>query len=1078
MRSLKLTYLIVALAPLLLLGQQKPAASEAVFIANQGQWEGDFTHKLRINGGAFFFEKQGFSLLAQKPEDSEEHETGHHHQAAPSSEGFALKLKWLKADIPYISQENVVPFTQSYFLGNDRSKWRSKVSLSQGIRYNNLYEGIHLHYFGNGEHLEYDIEIDAHADPTKLAFSLEGQDAVQTKGKQLLINTPYGVLTERIPYAYQTINGQQYEVECTYQVKKGVVSFKLGKYNPSYPLIIDPVLEFSTLTGSPADNWGFTATYDDQGNMYAGGIALAPGYPTTAGVIQDIYGGGTSDISITKFSPDGTQALYSTIIGGDDVDLPHSMIVGNNGSLYILGNTGSSDFPLGTNPYQATNNSKAVFNDHGWNFSNGSNVFILAISSNGQSITGGTYFGGDSLDGVNAGIVQNYGDVSRGEIVLDGNDNVYITTSFNSDMVFNGQAANNNGEQDVVVASFSPNLSTLRWGQIIGGSDDEAGYSLKLDQNNKLFIAGATRSNDLNLYANASLSTAQYKGTLDGYLYRLDAQNGTIESGLYTGGNNNDQNFFVTIDRSNKVYTYGQSTSVTPTTPGVYRNVNARQFISKFNNDLTVKELHTTIGSGPSNYNLVPTAFLVDDCYKIYISGWNGESNRVGSGPPQGNTRNLPTTSDAYQSTTDGSDFYFMVLERDADSLIFATYFGGSANEHVDGGTSRFDPKGIVYQAICAGCGQQSFPTTPGAYSEVNGSNNCNVGAVKFDFQATIRAEGEINYTTDVDTVCNTLFVDFTNSSINADIYEWFFGNGQTSTLKEPRATYTSFGTYNVTLVAYDTTCGLVDTFNLSIVHDQGVTPKAAFDVDYDDCDKTFEARFTNTSRGSAAYRWDFGDGSPVNTDENPTHNFPAVGTYTITLTALDTVCANQDEIQFQVTFTDTIPPPLGSAYASPCLDGSLELNIENGQPWYAYTWSDGRGRTYEGESPRIVFAYSGVYSIQLEVFDSICNATYTNTYPVRIGSIQNEVFIPNAFTPNGDGLNELFEVSGNKCTETDHLTIYNRWGQIVFETDHPYTEFWDATINDGATPANEDVYLYALKRGNDIQRGMVTLIR
>jgi gliding motility-associated-like protein len=1078
MKIAKLTYLFLCLVPTLVCAQQKPAPSEAIFIENKGQWEGNFTHKLRINNGAFFFEKQGLSLLVLKP-DEHAHEGEHRHLHEVPTESFTLKLQWLQADVPYISQENVLPHTQNYLLGNDKSKWRAQVPLSKGLRYNNLYPGIHLHYFGNGDQLEYDIEIDAHADPTQLAFQLSGQEAVQARGSELRIYTPYGVITESIPYAYQEINGQLYEVECTYQVNNGVIRFKLGNYDKGYPLIIDPVLEFSTLTGSPADNFGFTATYDDNGNMYSGGVALSPGYPTTPGVVQDVYGGGATDISITKFNPNGTQALFNTIIGGDDIDLPHSMVVGANGNLYILGNTGSADFPMGSNPYQATNNGLGTYNGFGWNFFHGSNIFVLAISPNGQNITGGTFLGGDSLDGANIFVMRNYGDMSRGEIITDQNNNVYITTSCLSDMVFNGQTETNKGGQDAVVASFNADLSVLRWGHILGGSDHEAGYSLKLDVNNKLFLAGSTFSNDLTLYDNAGLSFAQYKGGLDGYLYRVNALNGTIERGIYTGGSNTDQNFFVTLDRSNKVYTYGQSTSILPVTPGAYQNVNARQFISKFNNDLTAQELHTTVGSGPSNYNLVPTAFLVDDCYKIYISGWNGESNRISAtGSALGNTRNLPITQDAYQSSTDGSDFYFMVLERDADSLIFASYFGGTGSEHVDGGTSRFDPKGIVYQAICAGCGGRTFPTTPGAYSEVNGSTNCNMGSVKFDFQATIRARGEVDYTTDVDTVCNTLFVDFTNTSINADVYEWFFGNGQTSNLREPRATYTAFGTYNVTLVAYDTTCGLVDTFNLSIVHDQGVLPKAAATVDYEDCDKSFEARFTNTSRGSSTYRWDFGDGSPISTQNNPVHNFPAIGTYTITLTAIDTICRNQDEMQFQVTFTDTIPPPTASAFPSACLDGSLELNITDGQPWYSYTWSDNLGRSFEGESPRIVFSQSGFYFVHLEVFDSICNATYTSSYPVRLSAIQNEVFIPNAFTPNGDNLNDVFEISGNKCTEYDHLTIYNRWGQIVFETDHPYTEFWDATINEGNTPANQEVYIYALKRGKELQRGTVTLIR
>ncbi|MCB0772855.1 MAG: hypothetical protein KDB93_05730, partial [Flavobacteriales bacterium] len=139
-----------------------------------------------------------------------------------------------------------------------------------------------------------------------------------------------------------------------------------------------------------------------------------------------------------------------------------------------------------------------------------------------------------------------------------------------------------------------------------------------------------------------------------------------------------------------------------------------------------------TSGPGVGVPNISPTAFLVDYCDKIYISGWGSAV--------QGSltTNGLPVTPDAYQPTTDGNDFYLAVYDIDMTGLAYATYFGGPQSlEHVDGGTSRFDRRGRVYGAVCAGCGgHDDFPSSPNAWSSTNNSPNCNLGVFKFDFDA------------------------------------------------------------------------------------------------------------------------------------------------------------------------------------------------------------------------------------------------------------------------------------------------------------------------------------------------------
>jgi hypothetical protein len=199
----------------------------------------------------------------------------------------------------------------------------------------------------------------------------------------------------------------------------------------------------------------------------------------------------------------------------------------------------------------------------------------------------------------------------------------------------------------------------------------------------------------------------------------------------------------VQVDKQNRVYAMGQTLGGSfPVTAGVYSNPGSSQFIIKLDSNLTSNIYSTVYGSGVSNVtNISPVAFRVDTCEQVYISGWGGPL--AGNG---GNTVGMPVTATtAVKPTTDGQDFYFMVLSKDANALLYGTFYGANTlGEHVDGGTSRFDRNGVVYQGICAGCGGSSaFPTTPGAWSNTNNSSvptaNCNYGAKDYRLCATPR---------------------------------------------------------------------------------------------------------------------------------------------------------------------------------------------------------------------------------------------------------------------------------------------------------------------------------------------------
>jgi hypothetical protein len=225
---------------------------------------------------------------------------------------------------------------------------------------------------------------------------------------------------------------------------------------------------------------------------------------------------------------------------------------------------------------------------------------------------------------------------------------------------------------------------------------------------------------------------------IDGVVVKLSPDGSKFLSATYLGTPQYDQVYFLELDSSNQVYVLGQTQGEYLVTQDVYSNENAGQFIHKMNNDLDSTYFSTTIGSGSGSPDFSPTAFLVNECENIFVSGWGGILNHPVTGYIGGNTIGLPITDNAYQSQTDGDDFYLMVLLQDAEQLLYSTFFGeiNGRGEHVDGGgTSRFDKKGIVYQSVCGGCGGSSgFPTFPqDVWSTTNNSNNCNNAAFKFD---------------------------------------------------------------------------------------------------------------------------------------------------------------------------------------------------------------------------------------------------------------------------------------------------------------------------------------------------------
>ena len=996
-----------------------PLFSQIQFIENKGQWDQKVYYSARIPSGEMYIEKDRVTFNLIAPED---YGFDHHHKNESAShiekgrriendlnmsnattptikkiKAHAYSMRFFGADTD-VKIVTAKPYGHSnnFFKGNDQSKWVYNAGAFNEIFYKGIYKGVDVKYFVEGEKLKYDIIIASGQDPSVVQLEYHDIDVLSIIENKLHIETSVNTVIEHIPEAYQIIKGKKKKIKCEYVLADNVVSFIFPEgYDSNADIIIDPVVDFATYTGSTADNWGFTATYDDDGNLYAGGISFNVGYPTTTGAYETNFSGKV-DVTVSKFSADGKTLIYSTYLGGSDTEAPNSMIVNSKGELVIYGVTGSDNFPVTQDAFQKSYNGGwgLVFLTNDLVYLKGTDLFITVLGIDGDKLSGSTYYGGTQNEGVNDQFIFNYADDMRGEVILDEQDNIYvISNTYSIDLPVTPNAFKPMSESmDVCLFKMTPTCNNLLFGSYFGGFFDEAGFSLRIDKNKDLFIAGATLSDDLPATTDAYRSMNE---DIDGFITKIDSNWNIIQT-TYIGTSAKDLVYLIDIDQSDNVYATGISFGNMPVSPGAYNHAGSGQFIIKLNNDLTTREMSTVFGKGDGDPELSATAFMVDICGNIYYSGWGGGTNKAI------NTNylitGLPVTSDALKPSTDGSDFYYMILAPNAGSLLYATYFGGNiSEEHVDGGTSRFDRKGIIYQGICAGCGGNSdFPTTPGAYSNINGTvnspePNCNLGVAKISFELlNVIAMANVEPTVG----CAPLNVQFNNTS-EGTLFNWDLGNGENSTFKDPTAIYSNPGNYLVTLIASDTgDCFISDTFQISItVFDP---PVAAFEQP-SFIEAGQQIKFINQSKVNPnnTYHWDFGDGN-ISMDKNPDHTYATSGNYNVCLTIKDTI--------------------------SGCEDIACKTIV------------------------------AGEFAI---------------------------VDIPNAFTPNLDGHNDVLFIKGEGVDKV-RLRVYNRWGELIFESTN-FAYGWDGIYK--GIPQDMDTYIYyldaTLVNGEEIaKKGNITLIR
>ena len=1012
---------------LLLILSTAVKAQNIEFIENKGQWDSRVKFRSEVPAGSFFIRSGGFTVLQHNAEDLRNiMESAHGHRETNNSKAsLVLRSHAYTVDFANASDNlEMVPdkpleYHTNYFIGNDPSKWAANCQVYQGITVKNVYPNVDVRYYTNSGTMKYDIIVKPGADLSRIVLRYKGANKLEIKDKQLIIRTSVGDVKELDPVTYQFESNQRKQISAKYVLIGNEIRFDVKNYNPNETLIIDPTLIFSSFTGSTGDNWGFTATYGPDGSFYAGGINLQPGYPVTPGAFQTTWAGGggggfaATDMSITKLSPNGTTRMYATYIGGSGNEQPHSLVVDGAGNLIVAGRTNSANYPTTGNGTIGTGG--------------GYDIAVTKLNATGTALIGSKKIGGAGDDGVNialdtyGSLQQNYGDDGRSEVILDGGGNIYVASCTRStDFPFTSGAFQTTpgGGQDAVILKINPTVSALSFASYLGGNGDDAGYVLSLAPNGNIYVGGGTSS--VNFPGNmAGTINSSNQGAIDGYVAIIANNGSAIIKSTYLGTSGIDQVYGVQFDKFGFPYVCGQTRGNWPVINAAYSVGGAPQFIAKLQPDLSAFIYSTRFGKTAVIPNISITAFLVDNCENVYVSGWGGT---VVPQFPSSGTTGLPTTADAIQSTTDGQDFYFFVLEKNATGQLFGSFFGqsGQLTDHVDGGTSRFDKQGVIYQAICANCGGGTvFPTTPGVVAPnnlaVNGGSGCNLAMVKisFDFAGVDAGLQSIIDGVPRDTAgCAPLTVDFIDTVANGVKYYWYFGDGSLpnpviTTVPNTSHTYNLPGLYQVMLIAEDsTTCNIRDT---AYIHIKAGNLPATLDfnpVKLPPCD-SLKYRFDNLSVAppsrpftNTSFTWDFGDNTPlVTSGPGPVfHSYSSPGSYTVKLTLVDTAYCNAPDTVIKII---SIAPLVVAQFTTPpagCIPYSAQFTNTSiaGQ---TFIWTFGDGGTSTATNPTHTYTTPGSYTVTLIANDpNTCNLSDTTTTVINVFPIPTANF---TFSPD-----------------------------------------------------------------------------
>lgn len=620
------------------------------FEPNRGQADPSVEFVVREPGFALYL-RGGEALLAPRSGP-----TGEERQDWAGSREGVVRLRPIGAEVPTpgIAREPL-PGSVSYLLGNDPGQWLAGLPTYGRIQYANVWPGVDLVYHGTSGALEYDLIVQSGADPGTIALRIEGADALAVDADgDLVLQAAHATIRQRRPVVYQDVGDERRGIDGAYVLDGQDVRFALGSYDAARPLVIDPVLVYSTYLGGSGGERGNAIAVDGQGNVYVAGSTQSSDFPLLT-PFQGTYGGGVlGDAFVTKLNAAGTARVYSTYLGGNGSDHAHGIAVDAAGQAYVTGGTSSSNFPT-VNPYQPERNSTEQ------------NAFVARLNATGTGLGYSTYLGGSGTD------------VGNG-IAVDGAGSAYLVgTTSSPDFPVQGavQPGFGGGATDAFVSRLSPAGNSLVYSTYLGGSGLEFGRGIAIRpgcaSDCPAFVTGASQSAN---YPTANAVQAAFGGVQDAFVTKLSANGGTRLYSTYLGGGGSDLGAAIAVDATDSAYVTGFSQS--PTFP----QQGAIQATLSGGQDAFVTKL------APGGSSLVYSTFLGGSS----LDQGNGIAVDIqGNAYVAGATRssNFPAVN-AVQGTLVGGvcgpgtvcyDAFLTKVNAAGSAWTYSTYLGGSGTD-------------------------------------------------------------------------------------------------------------------------------------------------------------------------------------------------------------------------------------------------------------------------------------------------------------------------------------------------------------------------------------------------------------
>ncbi len=640
--------------------------------------------------------------------------------------------------------EEIMPGTTNYFRGNDPAQWHSAIANFQKVRYPGVYPGVDLVYYGRQRQLEYDFVVAPGADPRPIQLHFAGATSLKLEHSgSLTIAAEDGSIAFQQPQVYQTVNGSRHAITGAFRLlADNSVGFTLGHYDHSKPLIIDPILAYSTYFGGSSAEFVVAVTADSSGNAFVTGLTISEDFPLTAGAFQAVDfatpSNAVSTAFISKFNPSGTALLYSTYLGGIAIpntlhaqgDYGKAIAVDSAGNAYITGYTYSSDFPITSGAFQKGNQAASIALATG---------FVTKLNPSGTGLVYSTYLGGNTLDELSGIAIDAAGDAFISGISFSSN---YPTTAGVLQTVNNSFAQNG---YNSVITKLNPTGSALIYSTYLGGAQSSGSAlgsiywtnPIVVDKSGNAYVAGFTSSGNFPVTPGAFQTSAS--GPLAVTVSKLNPTATALLYSTYLGGSLSGSFGAIceglAVDSAGNAYVAGYTDETDfPVTTGAFQTVN--------------KAGRNTTYSIFSNENgfltkINPTGKAL--VYSTYLGGttgpWGGDQIYGLALDTSGNaylagsamSADFPVTANAFQPKNHGathccdytayaSNAFLTEVNPTATALVYSTYLGGAGTQNPLGpgasGDSAYDialgPHGSAF--IVGFTSSANFPVSAGAF--------------------------------------------------------------------------------------------------------------------------------------------------------------------------------------------------------------------------------------------------------------------------------------------------------------------------------------------------------------------------